>query len=316
MANNLIAEYWISATQENLFQNNAFWNFAQDHSEWADNGVVHVPNAGALATYTENPTSYPLSVAPRTDNSLDYNINNYASQVWTIQDSEKIFIRYDKVKSMVYSMTEGLKQLLGNVTPYKWAAGVSGQASSIVFTSGSATASCLPTYAGNVATGTRNAPTLADIAKVKEVLDIQFVSEEGRHFLFPSVMWNNGILGLSNIIINQYYDMKTPVVPGGGTVPIFGFTTHIRPNVLYTDASGNLLTYNTSTGLPATPAATDCAAAIAWHPDYVSKAIGVIDLYYHAKRPEYQGDLMSIRVHYGASYLRSDLKGVVLLVMA
>lgn len=316
MANNLIAEYWISAVEENLFEENKYWNFAEDHSEWSDNGVVHVPNAGAVQTFTMNPSVYPLPVSGRSDTSLDYNINNFASNTWTIQDAEKIFIRYDKVKSMVYSLNGQLNEILGNITPYLWAKGVSGLSTSIVFTTGSATSSMLPQYAGNIATGTRKAPTLQDVASVKQILDQQFVEEEGRHMLFPTVMWNNGILGLSNIIINQYYDMRTPVVPSGGTVPIFGFTTHIRPNALYTDASGNLLTYNTSTGLPATPAATDCAAAIAWHPLYVTKARGTTTVYYEPNRPEYQGDLMSIRVMYGASYLRTDLKGVVLMVAA
>lgn len=316
MATNLIAEYWISAVEENLFESNKYWNYAQDHSEWADNGVIHVPNAGAVQTFVMDPTVYPLPISPRSDNSLDYNIHNFASNVWMIQDAEKIFIKYEKVKSMVYSMNGQLNEVLGNITPYLWANGISGVAASIQFTSGATSSLMLPQYAGNIATGSRKLPTLADVAAVKQILDNQFVSGEGRHMLFPSLMWNNGVLGLSNIIINQYYNNNVPVTPTGGTVPIFGFETHIRPNALYTDASGNLLAYNTSTGLPKTPATSDCAAAIAWHPDYVTKATGTTQLYYEPNKAAFQGDLMSIRVLYGASYLRSDLKGVVLLVAA
>lgn len=317
MANNLIKEYWSSTIEENLFESNDFWNQSTDLSEWSDNGKIHIPNAGGLQTYTINPSVYPLPISGRNDTSIDITLDNYASNVWSIQDAEKIFINYDKVKSMVYSLDMGLKQLLANSTPYKWATGISGNAAYFVKTSGAASASFLPQYAGNIATGTRNAPALIDIASVKQLLDQQFVEDDGeRRALYPTVMWNNGILGLANIIQNFQYDMSRPVLPTGGAVPIYGFITYVRPDVLYTDANGVLLAINSSTGLPQTPGLTDCAAAIFWHPKYVAKAFNRTQVYYEAGRPEIQGDLMSIRVIYGAGYLRSDLKGVVMLVMA
>lgn len=315
---NLIKEFWSSTVEENLFQSQDFWNFSLDLSEWSDNGVIHIPNAGGLQTYTENPSVYPLPITNRSDTSTDITLSNFASNVWQIQDSEKIFISYDKVKSLVYSMDMGLKQLLGNITPYKWAKGISGVSTSIVFTSGAGSATMLPAYAGNIATGTRKLPLLSDIGALKDLLDEQFVEGDGRYLLMPNKFWNNGMLGLSNVIINQNYrmDPKSAVVPTGGAVPIFDFTILLRPNVLYTDASGNLLTYNSSTGLPATPATTDCMAAIAWHPKYVAKAFNTTQIYYYAALPTVQGDQMSIRVIYGAGYTRTDLKGVAMLVAA
>ena len=312
--NNLISEIWISAIQENLFEPNDFWTRAQDHSEWVNNGIVHVPNAGVTPTVILNPSVYPLPVSQRVDNSLDYPINNYAIAPWFVPDVELIQIRYDKVKSLMYALSMQLKETLASTVPYLWSSNVS--TSRKVFTSGSTSALMLPSYAGSIATGTRKLPTLADIAAIKTLMDDDFLPQEGRCMLFPAVMWNNGVLQLSNIIINQYYDNSVPVVPTGKNVPIFNMETFTRPNVLYTDNSGNILTYNASTGLPATPGTTDCCAAIAWHPSMVTKAMEGIEIYYEPKRPEYQGDLMSARLLFGSSYLRTDGRGVYLLIAA
>lgn len=315
-SSNLLAEIWIDAIQENVFEDNAYWNKSQDHSQWIDNKTVHVPNAGNVPVVQQNPTVYPLPTTQRVDNSLDYNIDQYAALPWFVTDLELIQIRYDKVKSLTYAMSMQLKETIGNILPYKWANGISGNAAKIVFTSGSATASMLPVYAGSIATGIRKAPQLSDIAAIKALMDNDFMPSEGRCGLLPAIIFDNGVLGLSNIIINSYYDYRTPVVPDGKPMPIFGFELFVRPNVLYTNASGVLVTYSTSTGLPSSPATTDCAAGIFWHPTFVAKAQGETKVFYQPDRPEYQGDLMSAYIMFGGSYLRTDGKGVYLLVAA
>ena len=313
---NLLAEIWIDAIQENVFEDNAYWNKSQDHSQWVDNKIVHVPNAGVVPVITQNPTVYPLPTTQRVDNSLDYQIDQYSAAPWFVTDLELIQIRYDKVKSLIYGMTMQIKQTIGNILPYKWANGVSGNSAKIVFTTGATSSTILPSFPGATATGSRKLPTLADIASVKNLMDADYMPSEGRYGLIPSALFNNGVLGLSNIIINSYYDYRTPVVADGKPMAIFGFDLFVRPDVLYTDASGNLKAFSNSTGWPSSPATTDCFACLFWHQDQVAKAQGETKVFYEAGRPEYQGDLMSAYVMFGGSYLRTDGRGVYLLVAA
>ena len=63
-------------------------------------------------------------------------------------------------------------------------------------------------------------------------------------------------------------------------------------------------------------AATDLAAALAWHDQSVCRALGQVKAFEQEKAPDYYGDLYSFLVRAGGRIMRSDNAGVMALVGA
>ena len=62
-------------------------------------------------------------------------------------------------------------------------------------------------------------------------------------------------------------------------------------------------------------------ACLAWHVDFVTKALGSIEMFSDSGdngmgKPEYYGILLSALVMLGAAKLRTDEKGIAMLVQA
>ena len=61
-------------------------------------------------------------------------------------------------------------------------------------------------------------------------------------------------------------------------------------------------------------AATDLAAALAWHDQSVCRALGEVKAFEQEKAPDYYGDVYSFLVRAGGSIMRGDNAGVMALV--
>lgn len=308
----LLTEVWSQDIMENLYQNNAFLKRATDHSMWVNNITVHVPQAAAGLGVEQNRTVFPAPVGSRTDTELTYNLNQYTSNPILLQNIEELQISYDKRKSILSNMMSELNNVIALQTLYAWS--VAG-ASRIVQTSGSTSTLNLP---HSTATGSRKMTTIADLTKVKAILDADNVPSEGRILLIPSYMYNTDILNISGI--NQAYGFGSPVLPEGVVSRLMGFDIMIRPDVLCFDNTGTpVIKAINGDGTLTSPATTDQGAAIAYHPAFVAKALGSINSYYDGGsngtgKPEYYGSLFSAEVMHGASKLYTSGKGIVQLV--
>lgn len=305
-------EVWISTIEENLYPQSEFINYSMDFTAYVNNAVCHVPNAGALPTVTMNRNSFPAAVVSRVDQDLTFNLNEYSVAPVFIQFSEELEINYNKRESILYNMVEVLRQTIGNVTAYNWspAAVVSG-VTRFVKTTGAYTANALAPSATSV----RSGMTLQDIASVKTILDADFVSDNDRFLMIPSAIYNNQLLQISELI--ELYKFGSATLPTGVINKIYGFNIMTRPQVsTYTSAATPVLETITGAGYPASPGATSNMAALAWHKGSVCSAKGETKVYFSEDRPEYFGSMFSAVVRQGATIIRSDGKGVAVIIQS
>ena len=300
----LQTEIWITEIQENLFPQNQFMERATDHSVYVSHLTVHMPQAGANINVFKNNTILPAAINQRNDTDFTYSINNYKGEPILITNLEELQNSYDKRASIMMNYPKKIGNVIANQTLYAWSP--SG-ASRVVRTSGTAVATALAPSA----TGTRNAITLADIASMRAILDKDNVPQEGRVLLIPSDIYNSQLLQINNI--QAFYAYNKETLQTGMVGKIFGFDVYSRPSVTVYDASAVIKSINDS-GAPTTPATTDNLACIAYHPDFVSKAMGAINVYAQVDIPQYYGSIFSAEVQHGASPLRSNSVGIVALV--
>lgn len=299
-------EVWISDIQENLFANNEFINRATDHSMWISNKTVHIPQAGANPDVKKNRSVLPATISQRTDTDLTYDMAEYTTDPILLTNIEELQINYAKRQSVLRQHIDTLGDVIANQTLYAWAPSGSTR---IVRTSGTAVGTALaPT-----ATGNRKAITLADILSLKSVLDNDKVPATGRVLLLPADMYNAQLLAIQDVYQAQSYGSSA--LPSGVVNRIHGFDIMVRPTVVVYDNTGTpVIKAVDADGTPTTEATTDNLGALAFHPNFVCKAMGTTDVFYDEDKPEYYGSIFSALVMHGAAKLRSDQKGIVALV--
>lgn len=299
-------EIWINDIQQNLYVNNPWLKLSKDDSAYIAYKTVHVPQSGAASTVTLNGSSFPLTAIQRTDTELTYNIDDIESQAFFVNDFEELQLSYDKRMSITQDINEKLINVVGNRAAYNWSP--SATASRVVRTTGATVSTALAPSA----TGVRNAITLADILAAKAILDKEGVPENGRVLIMPTDIYNSQFLNIPNI--SQFYQNGNATIATGVQSKIYGFDIYIKPNVAVYDSTGIALKAINADGTPTSPTTTDNLSCLAYHPNFVSKALEGITVYLDLQNPLYQGDVMSARVAFGAKYRRSDCKGVVSIV--
>lgn len=307
----LIKEVWVGDVQNALNQNANFLPFSVDHSAYIAFGTVHVPQSGSNPTALVNPTSFPLSIGQRTDTDLTYSLNQYSLQPTLITNIDELQVSYDKRQSVIGQQMSTLTEVIGNVVANSWSP--SGSAN-IVRTTGSAGSSLAPS-----ATGTRKQVTLLDIMGLAKKLDKDNVPSAGRKLLMNADMfWE--LFTISEVVRASYNGNGNSQVTTGVVAQLLGFDILVRPTVAIYDNTGTPVLKTLSAGYY-TGAATDNQACIAWHPAYVSRALGSMTPMYDSGsngngKPEYLGSIFNMEVMLGSAKLRTDLKGVVALVQA
>ena len=301
----LQTEVWVDDIQKVLFQQNPFLNFAKDHSAFISNKTVHIPQAGSAPSVVKNRSIFPGTISQRSDTDLTYDMMNFTAEPTHLTNLDELQINYNKRQSIMDSYYEKLGNVVANTILYQWAPSGSTR---IVTTSGSNSALALP---HSTATGTRKAIQLVDIAKAKAKLDNDNVPADGRILLMPADMYNNELLAISDI--KQFYSYNSEVLKTGIAGYIYGFAVMIRPQVFVYDVS-NVIKAVDDEGEIITPATDDNNAALAYHPKYVSRALGSVNVLFNPDRAEYYGGIFSAEVNMGASKMRSDQKGVVAIV--
>ena len=300
-------EIWVQDIQEVLFQQSLFVPMSTSHDGYVTYKTVHVPQAGGNPSVSIDRSILPAVIGQRTDTELTYNLNEYSTDPVLIRNLDDIQVSYDKRNSVMGQHINTLSETIGNFVANKWATST---ASRIVRTTGAASASALAPGA----TGTRLAITLVDVANLAKRLDNDNVPRTGRKLLMPADMfWQ--LFTISEIVRASYNGFQVNALATGIVAQLFGFDIMIRPSVVVYDNTPTLKAVGTAT------ATTDDLGCIAWHVDYVAKALGSILVMSDSGdngggKPEYYGSLLSALVMLGASKLRSDEKGIAVLVQA
>jgi len=271
--------------------------FAMDLSEYAIGKSIHIPVAGAT-TIQKNVSSFPMSVAERTDTVIDITLNTYHWSPIRITQADKVQLSYDKMASLYNSLNGGLGERLlteslismTHYTATKWVA-----------TTGAAYVAHAPG-----ATGNRKGLTGADLRAAAGILDKQKVPIAERYLVVDSIMFWQLVDDLS------YNADRVDVINGlpSITTPLYGFTVVSVPQVVYLISSGAIREYGNA------GATTDFAAALAIQKSCVGFGMSDVETFVDEGNPLYQGDILSGWVLHGASYLRTGKEGVVPIIQA
>lgn len=290
-------EIWEQSVVEGLFADNGFLGRAINHSAFADNHTVHVPNAGSAPEVTKNRAVFPASASGRTDYDLSYNLDEFTTAPIHIKNAEEVELSYDKRQSILGATQAALKEAVAADILKKWVP--SGY--TFVQTTGDSVAHHLDSQTGN-----RKKVTVADIVAVKKQMDKDNIPQEGRCFMLDYEMYAELLDALSAAQSNAF--LASADTQRGIVGRLFGFDFYMRSQVLRCTSAGS--------ALQTTPTATDQAAGIAWSDKAVSVAQGQTEIFESENDPTYYGDIVSALVRAGGSYMRYDKKGVVLLVQA
>ena len=271
--------------------------FAMDLSEYAIGKSIHIPVAGAT-TIQKNVSSFPMSVAERTDTVIDITLNTYHWSPIRITQADKVQLSYDKMASLYNSLNGGLGERLlteslismYHYTATKWVA-----------TTGAAYVAHAPG-----ATGNRKGLTGADLRAAAGILDKQKVPIAERYLVVDSIMFWQLVDDLS------YNADRVDVINGlpSITTPLYGFTVVSVPQVVYLTSAGASRDYGNA------GATTDFAAALAIQKSCVGFGMSDVETFVDEGNPLYQGDILSGWVLHGASYLRTGKEGVVPIIQA
>lgn len=306
----LIKEIWINEVQETLNQKAEFLTYSIDHSEYIAFGTVHLPQSGANPTVNVNPTSFPLTIAQRTDADRTYAMNQYALDPTLVTNLDSLQSSYDKKNSVIGQQISTLVDTCGTEVAIAWTASGAGN---MVLTTGTAGTSLPPS-----GTGTRKAVALVDIANLAKKLDKDNVPNDGRRVLLMNsdMFWE--LFTISEVVRASYNGFQmangTNTLASGIVAQLFGFKIMMRPTVSVFTKTGTSAKARTTSG-----AADDRLACIAWHPTVVSRAMGTITPLYDSGsngngRPEFLGSIFNMEVMLGAAIMRTDMKGVAALV--
>ena len=324
----LLKEVWLTDVNELLYPENSVLRQSQDLSEYADNNVVHIPNAGVNVNVVMNRAvgALPGTAVARTDNSNFFYINSYSTDPMICSDLENHQISYDKRHSLIYNSIKNIETIATNQALYAWALALQNStlsASSLIFTSGISDAGVAPVInlTGATASGARSAVTISDIFRLKTILDNENVPDDDKRVLLvPANEMNNVLIQNSNILQAYQLGASTLAVatlPTGALSRIAGMNIYTRPTTLaYTTnaATGTsvLETMDANGNQPI--AATDNSAILAWHPMYVAFAKNDTKMFVWEDSPLYYGTVLSFDAFMGGSLYRLDAKGFAVLV--
>lgn len=299
----LQTEVWIQDIKEVLYKENPFLGFSEDHSSYIANKTVHIPQSGSGPGIVVNRTTLPATIAQRTDTEKTYDMDEYTTDPILIRNLDELQISYNKRMSVTGQHLKTLTERIGDVAAYNWS-----NVSNLVRTTGAASSTALAPSA----TGTRLSITVQDVANLALALDMQLVPQEGRYLMLPSALYWQ-LYTISDIVRASSVAYSQTNLATGVVAELLGFKIVRRPTV------SAWTTGATIKAVGAAGATTDHLGAIAWHPSFVSKAQGSIDIYSDfgdngKGKPEYYGGILSACVMFGSATLRSDAKGIVNLV--
>lgn len=291
-------EIWMAAIIEGLFASNSFLSKAFNADEYVNNGkIVHIPNAGAASGTKKNRTSLPASVNKREDIDITFALDEYTTDPVLIPHADTVELNYDKRRSVLRQDKLKLQDNVALDFIYNWSP---------------AKEQCVETTGKEVnaytdkATGKRNSICKADVLGLMTQFNNDDIPQDGRYLLLDAQMYSqllNDLTANENTAFLASADAQNGILG-----KLFSFNVMMRSKVgLYTAAKG-AKSWSTA------GAATDLAAALAWHDQSVCRALGEVKAFENEGDPTYYGDIYSFLVRAGGRIMRNDKKGVIALV--
>jgi len=292
--------------QSQLFAEYSFYkNSKMDGTPEATQTTVTVGQAGSVSVTRNRDLTNEIASVLRTDDKLDYSLVHLSTDPIRIPNKDEAVLAYSKRADTVQAFSRALNEQTGLEALIGWAPAAANSAQ-FLRTTGTASAANL---AHGSATGTRKAVTKADIIQAMTRMTRDKIPMAGRFMVVPAVLYDN-ILNIDGFVEADKIGSANLVT--GAIGMLLGFSVFVVPdNLLYTNAATPV-----KQAVGASLAATDNAAILFFHRDYVRRAEGRVNMYYDAGNPKAYGDIMSADLRVGFSAGRNDAKGTIALIQA
>ena len=291
-------EIWQRAIVEGLFADESFLSRATNDDMYVNEGKkVHIPNAGAPSGVVVNRSSLPATVNKRTDQDVDYTLDELTTNPILIPYADLVELSYNKRNSVI---DQDRKQIIFKAAESILKAWLPAAANRVL-TSGQGVPAWTPS-----ATGLRKKITPADVSALQTRMNADNVPLTDRYLLLDAQMYQQLLDGMTQteaIGFFQAADVKRGVMG-----MLYGFEVMVRSTVYRFAADG------TQKSIDDAGAATDLAGGLAWQRDSVSRALGEVIMFDQINTPEYYGDVYSFLVRVGGAIRRYDKKGVYAIV--
>lgn len=288
----------MAAVVEGLFADNSFLSKAFNADQYVNQGkIVHIPQAGAPSGVEKNRAKLPAGVEVRSDDDVTFTLEEFTTNPVRIEHAETVELSYDKRESILRLDKQQLADEVAKDFIYKWSPGAS---------------RCIETTGAEVAaytdkgTGKRKGLCKADVLALMTKFNEDNVPEAGRYLLLDAQMYSQLLQDLTASESQAF--LASADAQNGVLGKLYSFNIMLRSRVaVYSSAK-----VPKESG--AAGAATDCAAALAWHEQSVCRALGQVEAFENEGDPTYYGDIYSFLVRAGGRIMRKDLKGVAALV--
>jgi len=294
-------EVWVDDIIGGLYKESPFLEKSVNDDAYVINGaVVHIPQAGAASGVVKNRTSLPAAVIKRTDTDVVYTLDEFTTNPRLIPHIDTIQLSYDKRQSVISEDQATLNELVADWVLRYWAPTGAAQ---LLRTLGAAR----PGEANATVTGNRKKFSKESILALQKKMNKQKISKTGRCLLLPSEFLSDLE---EDIDLMKRDNSKELDLENGIVKRLYGFEIYERASVLTYNAAGVPVVKDPGSA----EAATDNAAALAWHPSVVARALGTVKMYDSVDNPLYFGDIYSFLLMAGGRQRRADGVGIFAVV--
>lgn len=288
-------EIWVNHLVELLFPDNSFMMKSFNGDIYVKDGkFVHIPSEDDLPGVKKNRAKGSAAdVEMLTDQSIKFAIDEYTSNPVLIPNAENYELSYDKRKSVLSRSKNALSKDIANDFIKAWSPKNAGR---ILETTGAS----VKAHTKN-ATGNRKALCRADVLAAMALFNDEDIPQEGRYMLVDAIMHAQLLEDLTEAQKQSF--LASADAQKGVLGELFSFKFMLRSKgALYDNAKA-------PKGLNEAGAATDCAAALAWHEDYVCRCLGEHEMFDDEGNPMYYGDIMSFLVRASGSPMTTSERG-------
>lgn len=304
-------ELWLPIIEENLF---AAWQTLTQLGKDDNNFVVkdassryykvYIPQAGTMDGVVVNPTTYPLAVSERADDTLDYALDHLAMKPIRLGAWDVSLLSYNKMQSILNDFAGNIGEAQLYKTFVNWYVNGATAAKRVLTTGGTMGASSAPSSTTAV-----KKLLFTDLLAGAKILDKQKIPKGNRKAVLPTDMFYQ----LHEDLLTGSYNINI-IEKDGLTMldqPLAGFQIYSFPKVVNVEQTTYAVRAFDHVG-----ATTDREAGLLFHQDMVSVAKGDLNVYVNNGDPTMLGDILSAEAWIGGKYRRKDTLGVVPIIQA
>lgn len=296
-------QIWQHSLVENFYPDNSFATKSVDDSVFVNARKVHIPNAGSPSGVKKNRTVKPATVNQRTDQDLEYEMDELTTDPIYIPNIDVVELSYDKRNSIIANDRAQLQEEAHINLLERWGAGVA--KGNILLTSGS---NQRDAHTSDNSLGKRKRICKEDLLGIMTKMDADNVPEAGRYLLLDAYMYADLLADLSES--DKWMFQNSANMQQGILGNLYGFNIMKRSKVLRVKSNKSLLSWSEE------GEAGELAAALAWQEQSVSRALGEIKMFDSTNNPTYYGDIYSFLLRTGGAVRRYDKKGIYMLAEA